>query len=253
MEFLDDWMIRGLVGVALLLLGVLGAEGRRWWKLRRERAKANNGEAFESLEFTRVVLEERGGEHIVRFLPIGTKPLSECIANEGAREEFLERARVATATQPMVSMEGPMGSYLLSELAGVTHLVADTTSAQLDLWVMVPVVEEQAGGQLRTPSVLLVRKEDLPKFRHWAKVKDYRVIRGSHGAGILTLMHVAECYEKQQERIARARARSERVANKEEMWDLELRLDTETLDYASKRVPWQRFAETLDKLSFEVS
>ena len=86
-------------------------------------------------------------------------------------------------------------------------------------------------------TVLLIRRDDLLKFRDWDEGAAIEVEHASHGERILTLMNMAAEYERQEAAIASRRAAGRRANFEETMYVLDLGLDTMSADLPSKTVP----------------
>jgi hypothetical protein len=100
-------------------------------------------------------------------------------------------------------------------------------------------------------TVLLVRRDDLLRFRDWKRSSQIQVEHASHGERILTLMHMATEYERQASAIASRRAAGRPSNFEETMYILDLGLDTQSADLPAKPVPWSRFEPTLDDLGIQ--
>ena len=90
-----------------------------------------------------------------------------------------------------------MGSYLLQELAIWVCGQLREANFQHEVWVMAPVYERGAihlGGHFLS-TVLLVRRDDLLRFRDWNQCSNIKVEHASHGERILTLMGMAAEYK----------------------------------------------------------
>jgi hypothetical protein len=153
-------------------------------------------------------------------------------------------------TGPLVSMEGKMGSYLLQELAIWVCGQLRERNFRHDVWVMAPVYERGAlylGGHFLS-TVILIRLEDLVRFRDWATCTAIEVEHASHGERILTLMSMAAEYDRQAADVAARRAAGRRSNYEETMYLLDLGLDVACADLPSKHVPWERFGDSLRHL-----
>jgi hypothetical protein len=167
-----------------------------------------------------------------------------------ARDEFQARAASTTEAKPLVSMDGKMGSYLLQELAIWVCGQLRESNFRHEVWVMAPVYERGAlylGGHFLS-TVLLIRLEDLARFRNWHDCSTIQVEHASHGERILTLMEMAAEYDRQASKVAGRRAAGRRSNFEETMYVLDLGLDTRSADLPAKSVPWDRFESTLKQL-----
>jgi hypothetical protein len=100
--------------------------------------------------------------------------------------------------------------------------------------------------------VLLIRRDDLRRFRDWDESAAIEVEHASHGERILTLMNMAAEFERQEAAIAARRAAGRPANYEETMYVLDLGLDTKCADLPSKSVPWKRFESTLEKLEIKL-
>jgi hypothetical protein len=130
-------------------------------------------------------------------------------------------------------------------------------------WLMAPILETYRPLQYVAPTVLLVRKSDLPIFATFDACKDLLVHHGSDAAKILTLMEVCRKFKDQEQRLAQARAEGRSTQYLEEMWLLDLCLSTEMLEPTAEEIqagtlkpfrlpPWNRFASALTELGLPV-
>ncbi len=217
-------------------------------RLRRLRREAERGEAREVLTIEKILLESRpGGQEIMRIRSCGRDPIDAVFPNNAARDAFLERAGSTKPDQPLVSMEDKLGSYLLQELAiWVCGQVGDRDFPH-DLWVMAPVYEGGAlylGGH-HSSTVLLVRRDDLSRFRDWERCRAMQVEHRSHGERILTLFKMAAEFDRQDALVRQRRAEARRSKYEETMYVLDLGLDTRAVDLPTIAVPWDRFEAIL--------
>ncbi len=247
-------ILRVVATGAFFVLGV--AAGRLWGMWRRYRLLkiAERGESDDVVTIEKIVIDRRNdGTDVLRIRSCGRDPVETVFPNVAARDEFQARAAATKLTTPLVSMDGKMGSYLLQELAiWVCGQLRERTFPH-DVWIMAPVYERGAlylGGHFLS-TVLLVRREDLIRFRNWADCASIHVEHATHGERILTLIAMAKEFESQAQAVASRRAARRRSNYEETMYILDLGLDTETADLPSKLVPWERFETTLKKLGIE--
>jgi hypothetical protein len=247
-------ILRVLATAGLFLLGVLA--GRLWgmWRRYRQLKMAERGESDDVLTIEKVVIDRRDdGTEVLRIRSCGRDPIETVFPTVAARDEFQARAASTKLTAPLVSMEGKMGSYLLQELAIWVCGQLRERRFPHDVWIMAPVYERGAlylGGHFLS-TLLLIRRDDLMKFRKWEDCATIHVEHATHGERILTLMAMAKEYESQAAAVASRRAARRRSNYEETMYILDLSLDTETADLPSKPVPWERFETTLEKLGIE--
>ena len=164
----------------------------------------------------------------MRIRSCGRDPIEEVFPNPAARDAFLARVEETKATQPLVSMHDKLGSYLLQELAIWVCGQVGERDFPHHLWVMAPVYEGGAlylGGH-HSSTVLLVRQEDLAAFRDWERCRAMRVEHRSHGERIVTLMRMAEEFDRQNALVQKRRAEGRKSNYEETMYLLDLGLDT---------------------------
>jgi hypothetical protein len=243
--------LRILATTVFFVLGVLA--GRLWAMYRRYRQvkMAERGESQEVVTIEKLIVDRRpDGREVLRIRACGRDPIETVFPNAAARDEFQARTGVTTLAEPLISMDGKLGSYLLQELAiWVCGQLRERDFAH-EVWVMAPVYERGAlylGGHFLS-TVLLIRLDDLARFRSWADCASIEVEHASHGERILTLMEMAAEYERQAADVAERRAAGRRGNYEETMYLLDLGLDTRSAQLPSKRVPWERFETTLKQL-----
>jgi hypothetical protein len=147
-------------------------------------------------------------------------------------------------------MEGSMGSYLLQELAIWVCGQLGERDFPHNVWIMAPAYERGAlylGGHFLS-TVLLIRSDDLARFRSWDTCSLIQVEHASHGERIVTLKVMAAEYDRQAAAVAERRAAGRRSNFEETMYTLDLALDAQSSDLPSKPVPWDRFETTLKQL-----
>jgi hypothetical protein len=147
-------------------------------------------------------------------------------------------------------MEGGLGSYLLQELAIWVCGQLTERAFPHDVWIMAPVYERgplYLGGHFIS-TVLLIRLEDLSRFRDWESCSAIEVEHASHGERILTLRAMAAEYDRQAAAVGERRAAKRPTNFEETMYILDLTMDTSSADLPSKPVTWERFEATLKQL-----
>jgi hypothetical protein len=233
------------------LLGIVA--GRLWgmWRRHQQLKMAERGESQDVVTIEKILLDRRpDGTEVLRIRSCGRDPMDTVFPNPAARDEFQGRAGKTTSAQALVSMDGKMGSYLLQELAIWVCGQLRERNFRHDLWVMAPVYERGAlylGGHFLS-TVLLVRLDDLLRFRDWEHCSEILVEHASHGERALTLMEMAAEYQRQATAVAGRRASGRRSNFEETMYILDLGLDTQSADLPAKPVPWDRFQATLKEL-----
>jgi hypothetical protein len=243
--------LRILATTIFFVLGIVA--GRLWgmWRRHRQLKMAERGESQDVVTIEKIILDRRpDGCDVLRIRSCGRDPMDTVFPNLAARDEFQARAGKTTNARPLVSMDGKMGSYLLQELAIWVCGQLREPNFQHDVWVMAPVYERGAfhlGGHFLS-TVLLIRLDDLHRFRKWDDCSTIQVEHASHGERILTLMGMAAEYDKQATAVADRRAAGRRSNYEETMYILDLGLDHQTADLPARPVPWDRFESTLKEL-----
>jgi hypothetical protein len=237
--------------LATCMLFVTGfVVGRLWgmWRRHRQLKLAESGQSHDVATIEKVIVERRpDGTEVLRIRSSGRDPIETIFPNPAARDEFQARAQSTTMANALVSMDGKMGSYLLQELAIWVCGQLRERSFPHDTWVMAPVYERGAlylGGHFLS-TVLLIRREDLARFRDWDDCASIEVEHAVHGERVLTLMEMAAEYDRQAVAIASRRSAGRRSNYEETMYILDLGLDTQCADLPTKAVPWERFELTL--------
>jgi hypothetical protein len=248
-------ILRVVATGAFFILGVVA--GRLWgmWRRYRQKQTAERGVSEDVVTIEKILLDRReDGSQVMRIRSCGRDPMETVFPNQAARDEFQARTSATTAARPLVSMDGKMGSYLLQELAIWVCGQLRERGFRHDVWVMAPVYERGAlyiGGHFLS-TVMLIRRDDLLRFRDWDDCAAIEVEHASHGERILTLMNMAAEYERQEAAIASRRAAGRPANYEETMYLLDLGLDTKCADLPSKSVPWKRFQSTLEKLEIKL-
>jgi hypothetical protein len=244
-------VLRILATTIFVVLGILA--GRLWgmWRRYRQLRIAERGESEDVVTIEKIILDRSpNGREVLRIRSCGRDPIETVFPNAAARDEFQSRTGKTTTASPLVSMEGKMGSYLLQELAIWVCGQLRERNFRHDVWVMAPVYERGAlylGGHFLS-TVLLIRLDDLLRFRDWDDCAAIQVEHASHGERVLTLYGMAAEYDRQASAIASRRAAGRRSNFEETMYILDLGLDTDAADLAAKAVPWERFESTLKQL-----
>jgi hypothetical protein len=240
------------VGASALIFGVGILIGRIWamWRRYRQQRLAERGQSDDVATIEKILLERRpDGTDVLRIRSVGRDPIETIFPNIAARDEFQARASVTTLAAPLVAMDGKMGSYLLQELAIWVCGQLKDQGFDRDVWVMAPAYERgefYLGGHFLS-TVLLIRQEDLARFRSWETCSHIEVEHASHGERILTLMDMAREFDRQAKAVAERRASGKRSNYEETMYVLDLGLDTRSADLPTKPVPWERFESILEK------
>lgn len=248
-----------LIGASFALIA---AGVATWRRRRRELREINQGHQFQQLEFAYAfVTTDRNGQRRFVVRMIGCLPLKVFVAKDAIRSHLLGLTRESADDElnSVISMEGKVGSFVLRELHGHLRTLLQEKGLKREWWLMVPILETYRPLQYVAPTVMLVRKSDLPIFASFDACKDLLVHHGSDAAKILTLMEVYRKFKEQEQRLAQARAEGQSTQYLEEMWLLDLCLSTEMLEPTTEEVaagtlkpfripPWNRFASTLHEL-----
>jgi hypothetical protein len=247
-------ILRILATGCFFALGVVA--GRLWgmWRRYRQIKLAERGQSEDVVSIEKILLDRRpDGTEVLRIRSCGRDPIETVFPNAAARDAFQARAGATTVARSLVSMDGKIGSYLLQELAIWVCGQLRERNFRHEAWVMAPVYERGAlylGGHFLS-TVLLIRHDDLIRFRDWEGCAQIQVEHASHGERILTLMTMAAEYERQAAAIASRRAAGRRSNYEETMYLLDLGLDTQSANLPAKPVPWNRFEPTLAKLGVD--
>jgi hypothetical protein len=248
-------ILRILATSSLFFLGVVA--GRLWamWRRYHQLKLAERGQSEDVVSIEKILLDRRAdGTEVLRIRSCGRDPIDTVFPNAAARDAFQTRAGATAIARPLVSMDGKLGSYLLQELAIWVCGQLRERNFRHEAWVMAPVYERGAlylGGHFLS-TVLLIRPEDLLRFRQWESCARIQVEHAGHGERVLTLMNMAAEYERQAAAIASRRAAGRRSNFEETMYILDLGLDTQSADLPAKPVPWERFEPTLKALGIAV-
>ena len=247
---------------ALLTAGLAG-----WWRRRRELREIHRGQQFQQLEFAYAFVSQGDdGQRRLIVRSIGCLPLHVFVAKDAVRSHLLGLTRESAEDElnSILAMEGKLGSFVLRELHSHLRTLLHESGCHREWWIMAPVLETYRPLQYVAPTVLLVRKQDLPLFASFETCRDLLVHHGSDAAKILTLMEVHRKFTRQQQVLADARAERRSTQYLEEMWLLDLCLSTEFVEPAQEEVesgalkpfrlpPWDRFAPTLKALGLNPS
>jgi hypothetical protein len=243
---------RILESMALLIMGgLLGWVGHKWRQFRLHQ-QIEKGDARDVATIEKILINRNSdGVETLRIRTCGRDPLEQIFPNPAARAAFQERTVATTSVQPLISMDGKMGSYLLQELAIWVCGAVGERDFPHDVWILAAVCEPAALGGHQSSTVLLIRRDDLARFRHWPDCRDIRVEHGGHGERILTLLSVADEFDRQSIAIAKRQAEGKAPNFEETMYLLDLALDQRVVSLPSKPVPWTRFAAELKARTIE--
>ena len=243
---------RVLASMALVVVGgLLGWVGHRWKHFRLQQ-QIERGDARDVATIEKILIDrDADGFETLRIRTCGRDPLEQIFPNPAAREAFHDRTVATTPAQPLIAMHERMGSYLLQELAIWVCSQVGERDFPHDIWVMATVCEPTSFGGHQSSTVILIRRDDLARFRDWTACRDIRVEHGGHGERILTLMSVADEHDRQAVAVAKRQAEGRAPNYEETMYVLDLALDQRLVDLPGKPVPWSRFAATLKARGIE--
>ncbi len=243
---------RAFASLMLFIIGgMLGWLGHRWRHYRLQR-QIEQGDARDVATVEKILIDrDAEGNETLRIRTCGRDPLEQIFPNPAAREAFHERTHATSSTQPLIAMHERMGSYLLQELAIWVCGQVGERSFPHDIWIMATVCEPASFGGHQSSTVILIRRDDLAKFRDWTDCRNIHVEHGGHGERILTLLSVADEFDRQALAIAKRQAEGRAPAYEETMYLLDLALDQRVVDLPSKPVPWSRFAGGLKARGLE--
>lgn len=249
--FLDEASGRGLAGIAGVLAGSLITWAVAQWKRRKERQSVLSGNARDSVVIAQHIVDSEDEElpdgtrrrvaRTMRIRSLGQERLSVVIPNGHLAAIFSERAEEVTTSDPLISMDGVEGTFLLETL---TNFVCDRIGNEPfdhDQYVMTPCCEPAELAQHQPITILLVSRSDLELFESFETCRDVRVEHSSDGARILTLMTMANQFREEQKVIQHRRAEGESVRFAETMYLLDLALDRRAASFPSKSVQWERY------------
>ncbi|AMV17447.1 hypothetical protein [Planctomyces sp. SH-PL14] len=253
--FLDEASGRGLAGVAGVLAGSLITWAVAQWKRRKERQSVLSGNARDSVVIAQHIVESEEREfpdgtkrrvaRTMRIRSLGQERLSAVIPNGHLASIFSERSEEVTMSDPLISMDGVEGTFLLETL---TNFVCDRIGNEPfdhDQYVMTPCCEPAELAQHQPITILLVSRSDLELFESFETCREVQVEHSSDGARILTLMTMASQFREEQKVIRQRRAEGESVRFAETMYLLDLALDRRAASFPSKSVQWQRYEALL--------
>lgn len=249
-------------GVALgLVTGTLVTATVARWRRHQQRKSILAGDARDTVVINHHVVETAqvpGPDGtpvkvptVCRIRTLGQAELRHVVPNGHLAAEFARRATRATAHDPLLSMEGPEGSYLLETLTGFVCDRAVGGSFHRDLYVMAPCCESKELNYHQPVTVLVVSAADLALFEDWPHVRNVQVEHGSDGARLLTLMALARRFRAEQKALDELRAAGKRTQHAETMYTLDLALDHRAVPLPTKPVPWGRFEAVLKELELE--
>jgi hypothetical protein len=244
---------------ASALIGLLAGGLITWligyWRRMRQRQRVLAGDARDTVAIHLHLVERADGEPsrpaVLRLRSLGQAELERVVPNGHLASVLNHRAFAVTTRDPLISMEGAEGSYLLETLTGyVCDRVANAPFTR-ELYVMAPCCEPRELAQFQPITILLIAVKDLALFENWPACRPVRVEHGSDGARVLTLMTLARRFRREQEELARLRREGKRTLYVETMYVLDLALDRTTAPIPTKEVPWGRFEHVLKQLNLE--
>jgi hypothetical protein len=259
----DELTGRGASTLLGIVLGGLVTWLFARWHRIRERRKILAGDARDTVVINHHLVETIHGPDpadpskteplpgTLRIRALGQSELNRVVPNGHLASILLHRAFRVTAGDPLISMEGAEGSYLLETLTGFVCDRVANAGFEHDLYVMAPCCEPAALAQHQPITILLISVADLALFESWPLAKKVRVEHGTDGARILTLMVMAHRFRDEQEKLQQLRQAGQRTKHVETMYVLDLALDKRTAAIPTKEVPWNRFEGVLKLLNLE--
>jgi hypothetical protein len=245
---------RGATALFGLVLGGLITWLVGYWRWRRLRLQVLAGDARDTVVLHHHLVERGDGAAapaVLRIRSLGQAELNAVVPNAHLASVLLHRAFAATARSPLISMEGPEGSYLLETLTGFVCDRTANASFAHDLYVMAPCCEPRELAHFQPITILLIAVSDLALFEDWLTCRHFRVEHGSDGARVLTLRQMAQRYREEQAQLATMRQEGKRTLHVETMYVLDLALDKRTAPLPIKEIPWGRFEDVLKHLNLE--
>ena len=253
----DELGGRGLGALVGLIAGAsIGWMSARW-KRYRERRSILQGDARDTVVIHHHLMETADGPEAtqvpatLRIRALGQGELRRVVPNGHLASELLQRAFQVTPRDPLISMDGKEGSYLLETL---TQFVCDRVANapfDHDLYVMAPCCKPAALAAHQPITILLIAVADLVLLEKWPACRKVRVEHSSDGARLLTLMELAKRFRSEQEKIAALRKAGQRTSYVETMYILDLALDKRSAVIPVKEVPWGRFEDVLKPMNLE--
>jgi hypothetical protein len=227
------------------------------WRRHQQRHRVLVGDARDTVVINHHVVETAdgpGGRKVptaCRIRTLGQAELRHVIPNGHLAGEFTHRAAAATAHDPLISMDGAAGSYLLETLTGYVCDRLGNGPFDHDLYVMAPCCEPKEMAHHQPVTVLLVAVKDLALFEQWPLVRDVHVEHGSDGCRLLTLMALAQRYRAEHQTLTELRAAGKRTLFAETMYTLDLAIDHRASPLPTKPIPWGRYEGVLKQLGLE--
>jgi hypothetical protein len=240
-------------GMLFTLLGLAMGWLLGRWRRFRLRRRIVGGDAREVVAIDQVIVcDYPDGRTAMRKRAYGSASLQLVLPNPVAHDTFLRRALRTTAENPLIDLKDRMGSYLLYLLTPWVCGMVRQGTGRHHTWIMAPVCEPGVLSSNQSSIIVLIRREDLARFRDWEACRSMQVEHGSDGARILTLWHMAREFDRQMGELQEVKRSGKRSIFVETMYLLDLALDCDVQDLPTKPVPWERFAPTLKALKLPV-
>jgi hypothetical protein len=236
-----------LFGVLLgLTVGTIVAWLTGRWRLSRAKRRLLAGDAGDTLviEFQMVEQLAEGG-YCLRRRYLGMSPVANVIQNPHLLMEFRKRAEEAGRSGWFISMEGAKGTYLLECLAGFVGDRLGNSPLDHDLYVMVPCRDPHQLSHYKSLSVILISKKDLEMFLSWQTVERIQTERSTDAVRLLTLMELANRWQKEQKLISEHRVEGKSTRHLETMFLLDLGINRRSAGIPTRPVPWGRYLQEL--------
>ncbi len=239
-----------LAGLILMLIGVVAGWLLGYWRRHRLMKQVRGGDIRELLSAEQVLVRDHpDGRTTIRIRSLGGSPLSQVLLNPVAHAAFVKRVRHTGPTRPLIDMADQVGSYLLHLLQPWVCGVARPGNFPHDVWIMAPVCEPGVLSEHQSTTVVLVRRDDLMRFRDWEWCKRLHVEHGSDATRVLTLWHMAREFERQIAEVEERRRKKQSSRFVETMYILDLGLDMEEMPLPTKPIPWDRYTAVLKELN----
>lgn len=256
MDLLHELGTKGAVALFGMVLGSVVTGVVAWRRRQRERRRIQEGDARDTVVIDLHLVETAmiNGERrpvAMRVRALGQSEVPRVSPNGHLANVLLQRAFEVTPVAPLISMEGPEGSFLLETLTGFVCDRVANGAFEHDLYVMAPCCEPKELASHQPITIILIPMQDLPLFEDWQACRAIQVEHGSDGARILTLMALAQRFRSEQKQLAELRKAGKRTLHVETMYVLDLALDKRSVSLPTKQVPWGRFEGVLKQLGLE--
>ena len=181
----------------------------RAWRLHRQ---ILNGEgAHGKVPFKQVLLpkirarrhvelpgEEPNACHrVLTVVCVEDPPADRLFGNETPlSHEWYRRAKKCTLANPVVSMDGIVGSHILDRFVKFITARHRQHERKSSIWILAPVHEMHRLLRDRAPAVMLIQREDLEYLMNWSFCQRLLVDEPWNAAHIVGLHHIACAYAR---------------------------------------------------------